>query len=315
VSDLLARVRDEGLLERGRSLLVLYSAGRDSTCLLDVAIRIAGAEAITALHVNYGLREAAAGDERHCAAVCASRQVPLEIRRARRPQNGGNVQAWARRERYAAASELADVSGALIAVGHTATDQVETILYRLASSPSRRALLGMRPREDRLIRPLLGFTREETAEHCRARGLEWREDESNKSHAYARARIRDVLVPALRSIHPAAEANVLALAALLRDEAEVLDQAVDAALSGDDQIPLARLRSLPVAVRRLVVQTLADRAAGAPAPGAARRAEEVCALADHGTAALDLPFGIRALAERGILRFVRTPPNSRVSTS
>ena len=72
-------------------------------------------------------------------------------------------------------------AGADVAAGHTATDQVETILYRLASSPSRRALLGMRPREGRLVRPLLGVTRAQTAGHCRDRGLRWREDDSNAS--------------------------------------------------------------------------------------------------------------------------------------
>src|SRR5207248_11032285 len=142
-----------------------------------------------------------------------------------------------------------------------ATDQVETILYRLASSPSRRALLGMRPREGRLVRPLLAFTRQETADYCSERGLEWREDESNQSDAYARARIRGRLVPALREVHPAAEENVLALSATLREEAEVLDGLVDQALAGGREIELDALRELPAALRRLVVQRLSDLAA------------------------------------------------------
>src|SRR6202042_2379720 len=81
----------------------------------------------------------------------------------------GNLQAWARDLRYARALELAD--GALIATGHTATDQAETVLYRLAASPGRRALLGIAAREGRLVRPLLSVTREQTAAHCRERGL------------------------------------------------------------------------------------------------------------------------------------------------
>ncbi len=294
--DLLGRVP---LLKPGRDVLVLLSGGRDSTCLLDLAVRIAGPGAVTALHVNYGLREAADADEAHCAELCQRLGVPLEIRRAQRPGNG-NVQAWARDERYRAAAEVASAE-ADIAAGHTATDQVETILYRLASSPSRRALLGMRPREGRLIRPLLGVNREQTAAHCRARALPWREDESNESDAYARVRVRQTLVPALRAIHPAAEANLLALAATLRDEADVLDALVDEALEGSSEIELARLRALPPALSRLVLQRLADGAVGGPAPGTARRAEEVLALSDD--AALDLPHGVRAVTERGIVRF------------
>ena len=284
----------------------MVSGGRDSTCLLDLAVRIAGADAVSALHVNYGLREAAAGDERRCAELCAGYGVPLEIRRPRAP-GSGNLQAWARSQRYGVAAQLASERGADVAAGHTATDQVETILYRLASSPSRRALLGMRARDGALVRPLLPFTREETAVYCRAQGLRWCEDETNDSPAYARGRVRTRLVPALREIHPAAESNVLALAELLRDEAAVLDAAVDQALAGRRAIELDRLRGLPVALARLVVQRLADLAAGAPAPGAARRLPEILALADHGDAALDLPHGVRAQAHKGVLRFVRTP--------
>jgi tRNA(Ile)-lysidine synthase len=300
----LERVASDGLLSPRRAALVLFSGGRDSTCLLDLAVRIAGAERVSALHVNYALRDAADGDERHCREVCERLGVMLEVRKPLRPETG-NLQAWARDQRYGAAAQLALASGADVAAGHTATDQVETILYRLASSPSRRALLGMRAREGRLVRPLLRFTREQTAEYCALRGLKWREDESNELDRFARGRIRSELVPALRTIHPAAEENVLALAEILRDEAAVLDALVDDVLAGERSIAQATLRELPVALQRLVVQRLADAAAGGPAPGAGRRVEEICAL--QATAALDLPHGVRAVTERGVLRFRRTP--------
>jgi tRNA(Ile)-lysidine synthase len=309
MSDLLEAVRAEGLLTPGRPVVVMYSGGRDSTCLLDLAVRIAGAPAVTALHVNYGLRTAAAQDERHCARVCEELGVALEIRRPRRAMapGSGNVQAWARDQRYGAAVELAEACAGDVAAGHTATDQVETILYRLASSPSRRALLGMRARDGRLIRPLLMVTRAGTADHCRARGLSWREDESNASDAYARNRIRHGLVPALEAAHPAAQVNVLAVAEILRQEGAVLDELVDEILAGRREISLARLRSLSPALRRLVVQRLADEAVERPAAGVARRADEVAAMADRGSSALDLPAGVRASARNGVVRFGRTP--------
>jgi tRNA(Ile)-lysidine synthase len=294
---LVEQVRTDGLLAAGRPAVILLSGGRDSTCLLDVAVRIASAGSLRALHVNYGLRNAADEDERHCAALCERLGVGLEVRRVKRPERG-NIQAWARRERYEAAAELA--GGADVATGHTATDQVETVLYRLASSPSRRALLGMKPRDGSLVRPLLVFTRAETAAYCEQRGLDWREDEGNLDETYARSRIRAELVPALRRIHPAAEANVLSVAETLRDEAELLDSLVDEVLQGDASVELDRLRGLPVALQRLVVQRLADEAAQAPAPGVARRAEEIVAMG--GSAMLDLPY-VRARTERGKLKF------------
>jgi tRNA(Ile)-lysidine synthase len=290
-------VRAEGLLSPGRGVVVLLSGGSDSTCLLDLAVRIAGARAVTALHVNYGLREAAAGDEQHCVKLCERLDVPLHVRRPSRP-DGGNLQAWAREVRYQAAADLAGAAD--VAAGHTASDQVETILYRLASSPSRRALLGMKPREGRLIRPLLSFTRAQTRAYCAEHELGWREDASNDDPAFARNRVRAEVVPALKRVHPAAEENVLAVSALLRQEADVLDSMVDDVLCGRAEVPLDRLRELPPALRRLVVQRLADAAVGGPAAGVARRADEIAAMGS--TAMLDLPR-VRARTERGMLRF------------
>ncbi len=303
-------VREDGLLPAGSRLVAMLSGGRDSVCLVDVAVRLLGADAVTALHVNYGLRDDADRDEAHCAALCERLGVRLEVERPKRPEGPGNLQAWARDTRYAAAARLALSDDALIATGHTADDQVETILYRLASSPSRRALLGMRPSDGNLVRPLLGFTREQTTSYCEERGLEWRDDPSNDESSYARNRVRHGLARALAEVHPAAARNVLRTAELLRDEAEVLDALVAAELDGSNGSPrgtieLDRLAELPSALRRLVVQRLADRAAGRPIAGAANHADEVAALRRTGTAMLDLGGGVRAIAERGVLRAER----------
>ena len=253
-------------------MIVLFSGGRDSTCLLHLMKERAGA--VTALHVNYGLRPEADEDEAHCVAMCERLGVPLLVHRAGEPR--GNVQAWAREVRYAEAHKLEG----LIAVGHTATDQAETVLYRLLASPGRRALLGMPARSGRVIRPLLGFTRAETAAYCSEHGLTWREDATNASSA--RGRIREIL-----DLHPAAEANVARTLAQLRDEAEVLDLAVDAAVDAD-------LTTLPPALARLVLQ----RMAGDVPIGA--HADAILALARKGgSASLDLPGGLRATSEYG----------------
>jgi tRNA(Ile)-lysidine synthase len=307
---MLEAVREGGLLAPGTPLVAMVSGGRDSVCLLDLAVRLLGPEAVSALHVNYGLREGAGGDEAHCVALCGELGVALEVERPRRPDGPGNLQAWARDSRYAAATELAGDSGAAIATGHTADDQVETILYRLASSPSRRALLGMRPRDGDLVRPLLGFTREQTTAYCEERGLAWRDDPTNEQTDYARNRVRQGLAAALAEVHPAAARNVLRTAELLRDEAEVLDSLVDAELDGSrgdaprGAVSLARLGELPPALRRLVVQRLADRAAGHPVPGASRRADEVAGLS-RGGSMLDLGSGVRAVLERGVVHAER----------
>jgi tRNA(Ile)-lysidine synthase len=301
--DLLERVRATGLLPEGEPVVVLLSGGRDSVALLDCAARLGTA---TALHVNYGLRDGAAADEAACRGLCARLGVALEVVRAQRPPDAGNLQAWARDVRYAAGAGLAERRHALLAAGHTSTDQAETVLYRLASSPSRRALLGMAPRDGRLVRPLLGVTREETAAHCVTRGLTWVEDPTNAGDLYARGRVREGLMPALRAVHPAAERNVLRTAQLLREEAAVLDEVVDTALAGHDHVTLHHLRILPPALGRLVLRRLAEAAIGELCPRVTSRFEEVLELSDH--AMLDLGDGARAVVVGGVLRFERTPP-------
>jgi tRNA(Ile)-lysidine synthase len=369
--EILERVRAGGLLpprERGgHRVLAMLSGGRDSVCLLDLAVIICGAERVHALHVNYMLRAEADEEERHCGELCERLGVVLEVVRAERPVGAGNLQAWAREIRYGEALRLAreldvrsgeewlvgerqgdewrdgerqgdawregerqgeewregerpvddrpgseDARGeTLIATGHTATDQVETILYRLAASPGRRALLGMSPRTGRLVRPLLELTRQQTAAYCRVRDLPWREDPSNDSEQYARARVRNSLLPALDAVHPAARENVLRTARLLREEAEVLHNLVHAELGGESSIAIERLRALPAALARLVVVRLAEQAAGTYVPQAGDRVQEILALAERGGRA-ELHVGqlVGAVIEDGQLRMVRLPPRS-----
>ncbi|HUR87306.1 MAG TPA: tRNA lysidine(34) synthetase TilS [Solirubrobacteraceae bacterium] len=302
--DLLERVRATGLLAPGAPVVVLLSGGRDSVCLLDVAARLAGPGAVAALHVDYGLRAESAQDAEHCRALCDGLGVSIEVRTATRPGGAGNLQAWARDVRLGAAAALAATRAAVVATGHTASDQAETILYRLAASPGRRALLGMSERDGVIVRPLLRVTREETTAHCTARGLAWREDASNEDLAYARNRARADLVPALRALHPAAEDNVVRTAQLLREEAAVLDEVVATALAGRHEIEVAHLAALPPALARLVLRRLAEDVAGRLCARAPARLADVLALGDG---ALDLGDGARAVVAGGVLRVVPTP--------
>ena len=284
MSAALDAARRSGLVAPGEPLLVMLSGGPDSTCLLDVAVKL-GARA-SALHVNYGLRAEADGDEAWCRELCDRLGVALVVERVTLGE--GNLQARARDARYALAERHADGD---YAAAHTRSDQAETVLYRLASSPGRRALLGMAPRRGRLVRPLLGVTRADTRDHCRGAGLRWREDASNADSRFARSRIRHELLPALEEIAPGAEATIAATAEQLRDEAAVLDAAVDAALTDD----LTAIAALPPALGREVLRRLA----GAPV-----RAETVLALAGRGgTVSADLGGGLRAVVEYGRVRF------------
>ncbi len=302
------QIRAGGLLRRGAPVVVLLSGGRDSVCLLDVATRIAGAACVGAVHVDYGLRDEAAADADHCRALCAELGVALTVEQAM-PHEGGNVQAWARE--LATRPRRAPPRGAgRRPRSPSATPPTTRSRRSSTGSPPRRAdghCWGCAPVDGAIVRPLLELTRAETTAYCEARGLAWRDDVTNAGRRYARNRIRHDLVAALREVHPAAEANVLRLAAVLGEEAELLDGLVDEQLdrptAGGPTIPLARLRALAPALQRLIVQRLADAAAGRPVAGAAGHAEAVAALSARGTAYAEL--GRRRARGRRVRRRAR----------
>jgi tRNA(Ile)-lysidine synthase len=303
----LEAARESGLIRAGEPLLVMVSGGGDSVALLDVAVRL-GAD-VSALHVNYGLRPDSPLDEALVQRTCDERNIPLTVEQIRLSTEEGNLQERARDARYALAEALAEGD---YAAAHTASDQAETVLYRLAVSPGSRALQGMSSRRGRLVRPLLDVTRDELREYLRARGLEWREDPSNADRRFARARVRHDVLDALRELSPAAERTIAETARQLRDEADVLDVVVADALKelgGGPAISLSALLDQPPAVSRLVLRALAETAAGeggrSSRPLSRREADEILALGGSGTKSLDLGGGLRAVAEYGTLRFTR----------
>ncbi len=170
----------------------LVSGGADSSCLWHVLGELG--YGVAALHVNHGLR----GDESEEDARFCAEQLGAEVVDGR----GGSTEEELRDIRYSFAA------GRLRATGHTASDQVETILYRLIASGSAG---GIKPRrEDGIVRPLLTVWRGETEAYCRAAGLDFRTDSSNPDTK--RGLLRDEILPRLRELHPGADRNLLRVA-------------------------------------------------------------------------------------------------------
>jgi tRNA(Ile)-lysidine synthase len=188
-----AHIRRHDLIEPGGAVLCLVSGGADSTCLWDV-LRTLGYR-VDALHVNHHLRgEESEADARFCAERFGADVLDAPAERATEDE--------LRELRYAFARDR------LRATGHTASDQVETVLYRLVSSGRPG---GIKPRrEDGVVRPLLSLWRDETEGYCRAEGLTFRTDTSNPDTK--RGLIRAEILPLLRRLHPAVDRNLLRLA-------------------------------------------------------------------------------------------------------
>jgi tRNA(Ile)-lysidine synthase len=186
-----AHIRRHDLIEPGGEVTCLVSGGADSTCLWQ-ALRELGYR-VSAVHVNHGLRgDESDGDAAFCRDVLGAEVVVAP---------SATTEAELRDLRYSLTSGLR-------ATGHTASDQVETVIYRLAASGSIRGIKVKR--EDAVVRPLLAVWREETEAYCRDHGLAYRTDSSNPDTL--RGLIRTQIVPLLRQLHPAAEQNIARLA-------------------------------------------------------------------------------------------------------
>src|SRR5689334_9839952 len=189
----------------GSRLLVAVSGGADSTALLLALDRLAPEFGVTlhAAHLDHGLRGAAsAADRAWVEALCLGRDIPLEIavwntrlRMKRRGLSGHAGLRTLRREFLRAAARRAGATA--IATAHTADDQLETLLMRLARGSGLRGLGAMRARHGAWLKPLLGATRADIERDLTRAGIAWREDRSNHDPHYLRTRVRDDVVPAL----------------------------------------------------------------------------------------------------------------------
>jgi tRNA(Ile)-lysidine synthase len=312
LSELARAVRESGLVSEGTRGVVLISGGADSAAAAAGLVEALGAGAVIALHLNYGLRPDSDLDDETCTELCAGLGIELEL--GRPELGGGNVQAEARDARYAAAERVRRARGLdWIATGHTRTDLAETLLYRLATSPGRRALLGLRARRGAVVRPILSLDRGEVRRLAAEAELPFRDDPTNAEPLFARNRIRNEVLPVLREIGPEAESTIAETHAELAEEGEVLERlAADtlaesgAGLAG--AISRDVLKALDPAMRRLVLRQMAERAAGRPLPLGRSRAAEIWRLANQREGGvIELGGGMEARVEHGHVRFASGP--------
>jgi tRNA(Ile)-lysidine synthase len=312
LSALARTVRESGLIAEGSRGIVLVSGGADSAATAAGLVEVLGPDRVTALHLNYGLRPDSDQDEETVRELSTMLGIELVVERPELAE--GNVQAEARDARYRAAEWMRQTRGAdWIATGHTRTDLAETVLYRLATSPGRRALLGLQPRRGAVVRPLLSRDRDEVRRLAAEAGLPFRDDPTNAEPLYARNRIRNELLPVLREIGPEADATIAETQAELVEEGEALEAAAAAALSesGADAagaISRDALAPLHPAVRRLALRRLAERAAGTGVPLGRTRAAEIWRLVNEPEGGVvELGRGVEAQVEGGHVRFTTGP--------
>ena len=301
----------------GRSLVVAVSGGPDSLALLHslLALRDKLKLRLYGAHLDHGLRgDASAADARFVAGTLEQLGVPCTIERADvgafRTEHGISLELAAREVRYAFLARVAAEQHAdAVALGHTADDQVETVLMHLMrgsgltglrgmAAVSRREIAGL---DTTILRPLLSVSREETAEYCRAAGLSPRIDESNLSVEMTRNRVRSDLLPLLKQFNPAIRDAIIRLSGSAARDLDFLESETDAAWEdvvseGEAALAVGRDafgRLAPAIQRRLLGRALA-RVSGGPQDIEETHLENMATLMDGPTGkSLDLPGQVR----------------------
>jgi len=224
-------------------ILVGVSGGPDSLALLHALQRWAGETGarLHVIHVDHGLRPESAAEAARVIALCEARAIPATARRVAPGAIGGaglGVEEGARWERYRLFAAAAVTLGArVVALGHHADDQAETLLLHLLRGAGLAGLAGMPTVRrggdllDRFVagdgrpalwRPLLATHRATIAAYCRRWNLDPSYDPSNDDHTLRRNAIRHEVIPALAAIVPAAPVILARAAALLADDEDLL---------------------------------------------------------------------------------------------
>jgi tRNA(Ile)-lysidine synthase len=313
-------VRRKKLLRPGDRVLVAVSGGPDSVCLL-AALHEMGERGLLPgsdlriAHVNYGLRgDESEKDEAFVRELGARLKVPVSCERVRlTPRSGGTLQIRARDARYAFFARMLREHGlTAVATGHTADDQAETVLLWLLRGSGTGGLAGIpETREGRIIRPLLGVTRQQILDYLASRGLHYRSDVSNETPMYRRNRVRHEVLPVLRALNPrivealARGADVLAADAALLDEIERERWRAVATEASSGRVVLDgdRLGAEPLGLQRRLVRRALATVRGSSAGLTFRHVSDILERVvegSHGTG-LNLPGGVRVARDRHLV--------------
>ena len=309
-----------GIPLRGGHFLVAFSGGLDSVVLAQSMAYLAERHdfAVTLGHVNHHLRPEADREEVFCREFSARLGLPFRAAVLNPEQRKGeSVEAWARRERYTALERMRREAGAgWILTAHHADDQAETVLMRLVQRAPLLSLAGIRPRRDRILRPLLSVTKEQLRAWAESEALEWVEDPSNTDRRFLRNRLRHGLLAAIMAEDERARETLLGLARLAQGyethctaaAGELAGLAAEGPLPATAELPVEALLAVEEDIFKLAVRSVVERFLGAHIQMSSPHWQNFRHFVRAGTVGkvFKLPGSIQALFDRGRLIFYHT---------
>ena len=316
-------IKKFSLLNEGDRVLVGFSGGADSTVLLSVMHSLLG-ESVCAFHVNHMLRANEADeDERFCYEFCRERGIPFSSVRidVAALSGGTGVEEAARNARYEAlCTECRRTGACKIALAHTASDNIETVVFNLSRGASLSGMRGIPPKraqeELEIIRPLILCTRAEIEGFAKENSLSFCTDKTNDDTDYTRNFIRHKIVPLIKEINPNAEARVVsACENLSRDESFILDTARDFIFQNSvtASCEVRALKDLHPAIRSRVIAYMYGTVCTEMLES--KHFEEISELLESGKsgARIMMPKNVSALISGGRLSFVTEKEYEKLS--
>lgn len=270
----IAHVNGYAMLSTGQRVGVAVSGGADSMCLLHLLRELAPRWNLhlSVVHIEHGIRgPASREDAKFVEQTAVELGLPWHFHAVDVPGLGGNLEQTARHVRHHYYRELIAAGQVeCIATGHTASDQAETVLYRILRGSGLGGLSGILPITSAgLIRPLLSVWRSELEEWLRERGIAWRVDLSNQDLTFVRNRLRHETLPMLReAFNPNLDASLAHMAIMAQDEERFWIETADRSSAGDgpDGGPIILLASslveCPVALARRQIRRAIERVKG-----------------------------------------------------
>ncbi|MDY7228314.1 tRNA lysidine(34) synthetase TilS [Hyalangium rubrum] len=300
-------------LER-RSVLIAVSGGADSVALLEGTARVCGrlGLSVEVATLDHGLRPEAVEEVRAVERLAALHGFPCHVRQLRL-KAGAGVEQRAREARYAALEAVRLERGlAAMATAHTASDQAETLLMRLARGTSLRGAAGVLSRRGTLVRPLLERTRGEIEAFLREQSVGFVVDPMNEDPRLFRSRVRHDVLPALSRAAGFPVARQLASFARLAAEddallSELADTAWRRLVRPEGSLDAVGVRALEPPLRRRVLSRLLAQVGAVVDDATLARVLEAVARGRSAT----LSAGLQLRAAGGSVRCVRPQGASR----
>lgn len=297
------------LLQKGDIVTVALSGGADSVSLLYALLSLKDSLGITvnAAHLNHLIRgEEAERDQKFVTDLCRKLGVTLFTERKDIPkiakESGMSTELAARKERY---EFLSKVAVGKVATAHTASDNLETMVFNLARGTSLKGLCGIPVKRGIFVRPLILCTRQDVEDYCEQNKIPFVTDSTNLSDDYSRNKIRHTVIPVLKSINSCCEESALRTSFSLLEDSEFLESVSSEILFknlGEDNLYIGDAQNIPPSVFKRVIKKYFE----ADFPDISldnRHIKDIYSICLNGTGKLNLPSNIYAVVKDGYLNF------------